>query len=418
MKIFAELGALIEQRWRERNFDETLFPTLAAEALTEASLPAQISAWDVATWAVGEANLPPQHDLPANFGEPPVTLFYSTRFHIDVNFWLQSTTAVHQHNFCGAFQVLLGGSLQSSYRFTMRERVNFHCALGDLHLDRAEWLKVGDVKEIRGGSEFIHSLFHLENPSATIVVRTHSLPLSPPQFSYHKPALALDPFFDDAGFIRKRQLVTMLLNTRRPDADLLIADLLQSADFHSATEFLRILKMNLGTGNDAAINPQANEQKRRFEIFLGIVQKRFPQWAAVLPKVFAEQERELEIIRRRNYVVDTNHRYFLALLLNIKDRERILELVREREPEQNPMETILDWFDELGRTRITGTNENALGIADFNEQYIFVLEEMLKGKSVEEIEKSIRAEFSEAQAAEVKHQISILKNSPLLSALL
>jgi hypothetical protein len=417
MKQFAELGAFIEQRWRERQFDENVFPALAAAALKEFNPAAQVSAWDVAAWAMREPTLPQQRDLQANFGDPPVTLFNSSRFHIDVYFWLQSTTAVHQHGFCGAFQVLLGGSLHSSYQFTEHERVNFHCAIGEIRLKNAEWLKIGDIKEIHGGNAFIHSLFHLENPSATIVVRTHSLPLGLPQFSYYKPSLAHDPFFDDATFIKKRQFVSMLLNTRNPNADALILELLETADFHTAAEFLLVLKSNLGFQNNAVKTPQADEQKRRFDAFLTAVQNKFPQWAEVLPAVFAEQERQLEITRRRSFVVASNHRYFLALLLNIDDKERVFELVKERVPEQNPLETILDWFDELGRTRVAGTNENALGIEDFSDQYTFVLEGMLKGKTADEIENEIRAEFSEAHAAAVKHQFSVLKNSPLLQSL-
>lgn len=420
MKIFAELGALLEKRWRERNFDETVFPALAAAALREVDPATQISVWDVAAWAMREPVLPAQRDLAGSFGEPPVTLFDSSRFHIDVYFWLQSTTAIHQHGFCGAFQVSHGGSLHSSYRFAQRERINFHCALGDLTLDRTEWLQVGAIKEIRGGSAFIHALFHLENPSATIVVRTNGLPLALPQFSYHKPFLALDPFFDDATFVKKRQFVGMLLNTRRPDADKLITELLENSDFHSAAEMLRFLQSILrndgGGGGDAA-SQQNIRQNERFEHYLATTQQKFPQWAGILPAVFAEQQREFEIQRRRNFVTDANHRFFLALLLNVPDKKQILELVGERASEQNPLETILDWFDELGRTRISGTTENALGIADFNDQYSFVLEKMLDGKSLEEIEREISAEFSPAQAAEVKHQHETLQSSPLFSAL-
>ncbi len=134
MKEFAELGALIERRWRERNYDEVTFPEIAAEALREADLPSKVSAWNIAEWAMREINLPEQRDLYASFGEPPITLFNSSRFHIDIYFWLQGTTAIHQHGFCGAFQVLLGGSLHCHYDFEQHERINFHCAVGKTNL--------------------------------------------------------------------------------------------------------------------------------------------------------------------------------------------------------------------------------------------------------------------------------------------
>lgn len=421
MELFTELGAIIEQRWRERNYDETIFPQLAADHLGEADLPSQISAWDVAAWALRETNLPEQRDLSANFGEPPLTVFNSSRFHIDVYYWLQSTTAVHQHGFCGAFQVLMGGSLQSLYSFEERERINFHCAVGDIKLERVDWLKVGDVKQIHGGDKFIHSLFHLENPSATIVARTHRSPLALPQFSYYKPSLALDPFFDEPNLIRKRQLVSTLINARKPEAELLIIELLQSADFHTAVEYLRFLRPAASAGTSEAAKMQQAQQQHRFENYLEIVQQKHGELADSLKAVFDEQARQNEITARRSFVTDTNHRYFLALLLNVEGRENILRLVKEREPEQDAVETILDWIEELGRTRITGTTENALGIADFNDDYAFVLEGMLKGETPDAIETRIRTEFPDAHAAEIAGKISqyheTLKNSQLFRSL-
>ena len=38
MQAFAELGALIEHRWCDSNYNESVFPGLAAEALSEANL--------------------------------------------------------------------------------------------------------------------------------------------------------------------------------------------------------------------------------------------------------------------------------------------------------------------------------------------------------------------------------------------
>ena len=38
MKLFNELGLLVETLWRERNYSEAEFPEIAAAALTEADL--------------------------------------------------------------------------------------------------------------------------------------------------------------------------------------------------------------------------------------------------------------------------------------------------------------------------------------------------------------------------------------------
>lgn len=421
MKEFAELGALIERRWRELNYDETVFPELAAAALGEVDLPSKISAWDVTEWAMRQTHLPEQQDLHASFGEPPITLFNSSRFHIDVYFWLSSTTAIHQHGFCGAFQVLLGGSLHCHYDFQQHQRVNFHCALGKINLAGVEWLKPGNIKAIDAGKIYIHSLFHLENPSATIVVRTNSLPLAPPQFSYFKPSLALDPFFSDATFVKKRQIIAALINARAANADELINEMLESSDLHLTIELLQFLQSNLALNRGETDSAQNAAQRNRFDGFFQTAVNRYEQLSDVLPAVFAQQEREFEIIRRRGFVTDANHRYFLALLLNVEGRQQILSLVAERVPDQNPIETILDWVDELGRTRIAGTSENAIGIENYSDVHAFVLEGMLKDKTAAEIKQEICADLSgepaDDLAARIPNYYAALENSPLFSAL-
>lgn len=195
MELFRELGEQIEDVWRERNYNEEDFPLLAADALRRADLPSKISAWEVIESALRETELPPQKDVAGNFGDPPITLFVAPRFYIDVYFWLEGTTAIHQHSFCGAFQVLMGSSIHSWYEFAAHERINSFVETGEMSLKLCELLEIGDVKEIRAGRQYIHGLFHLDQPSATITVRTEKSPLFLPQYSYHKPFLAIDPFF-------------------------------------------------------------------------------------------------------------------------------------------------------------------------------------------------------------------------------
>jgi hypothetical protein len=67
-----------------------------------------------------------------------------------------------------------------------------------------------------------------------------------------------------------------------------------------------------------------------------------------------------EIVRRdglaalRNSVTEVEHRFFLALLLNVPSRAEILGLVAQRFPGA-PVETILRWAEELTETSETST---------------------------------------------------------------
>ena len=419
MEVFQTLGKEVEKRWRDANYSEAQFPKIAAEALREFGLPEKVSAWDTISWAMGETTLPEQRDLPGRFGDPPITLYNSPRFHIDIYFWLNGTTSIHQHGFCGAFQVLLGSSLHSSYEFEPQEILNTFTEIGDLDLDHCELLNVGDVRKILAGREFIHSLFHLDQPSATIVVRTHRSPLHLPQFDYRKPFLALDPFFEEPNTTKKLQSLMMVLRAKRPDADKLAADWLEIADFQTTYVILSNIR-HLLRQNHIEQMFQVAETENRYDKIFEIVKKRHGALADILPKTFAQQEKINEITNRRNYITDAEQRFFLALLLNVEGRERILSLVKDKFPDENPMDKILDWISALSQTKIMGLNvPNALGIEGFNDFDLLVLEDLMNDLSAEEIQKNLQVESKDEEGIKnLSSRIEKIQKSIILQPLL
>src|SRR5205807_7627521 len=135
-----------------------------------------------------------------------------------------------------------GSNIHSWYEFQCREAINTFTEIGDISLKLCELLKVGDVQEIWAGRRYIHSLFHLDQPSATVVVRTDKSPLYLPQYSYYKPHLAIDPFFEQDTVTKKLQLVAALVKAGHPDADAMITALLEASDFQ--TSFLILSRLH------------------------------------------------------------------------------------------------------------------------------------------------------------------------------
>ena len=83
----------------------------------------------------------------------------------------------------------------------------------------------------------------------------------------------------------------------------------------------------------------------------------------------------------------------MALLLNVDERERIFDLIRHRFRDADPIEKVLDWIFDLAGTRVVGVEtSNALGIPDFGEAEMFVLENFLHGKSDDAIRQAFAAE--------------------------
>lgn len=408
MEEFQKLGALVESHWKAENYNEQRFPEIAAQALTDSDLPARVDPWEIIRWVHTAGSLPQQYDVDGRFGNPPITLFAGPRFYIDVYYWLDGTTSIHQHSFAGAFQVLLGSSIHSRYSFREDKIINEHFSTGELTLEEVQLLKLKDVRVIQPGRDFIHSLFHLDRPSATITVRTENTPSAALQYDYRKPHFALNPFFKNPVLIKKVQTVGLLLGMKHKDADAMIGDLVGTSDFQTAyfvlAETFQQLKKNemdalfgLSTGRD------------RFKAILERCKLTHGALADLMLPVLEEQERQMSIIQRRGTITSDAHRFFLALLLNVPGREKILQLVKQRYPDQDPVETILDWVEELSRTRVLGSKEtNALGMPEFDDSYVFVLECLLQGLSMEEVNQKATGQYPPENAAELITRVPAL----------
>jgi hypothetical protein len=399
MQFFEDLGSSIERRWRHQNYDETVFPALAAEALAETPPNKHISPWEIIRWLYTTARIPNQQDISGAFGNPPITLYSGPRFLIDVYFWLDGTTNVHQHGFSGAFHVLLGSSLLSNYTFAQKRELNQHFLVGDITLDKVELLEQGMVRQILPGREYIHSLFHLDRPSATICVRTYQTMCGVPQFAYYKPCLAIDPFFKDPLAVKQLQSATLLLNMRHPDADSMIGELLSRSDFHTAFDLLDLTRTQL-TLNHLEHTFGISTGEERFRALLEIARTRHGELIDDIIPVFDEGMRQRNLVRRRGQITSNEHRFFLALLLNVPNRVAILDLVKQRYPENDPVNTIVDWVEELANTKVAGSHEpNVLGIEGIDDDYLFVLQCLLEGRSIEETRRAFEEDISADQAA-------------------
>ena len=274
-----------------------------------------------------------------------------------------------------------------------------------MNLKLCELLEVGDVEEIWAGRQYIHSLFHLDQPSVTIVVRTEKSPLFLPQFSYHKPYLAVDPFFEDDTTTKKLQIVTALLRSKHTQADVLIAKLLETSDFQTTFSILSTVHGGLQSNQlEQLFNLAAPEQ--RFNSFLAIARERHGEKAEIFTKVFEHREMQNDIVRKRGYVTDAEHRFFFALLLNVEGKERIFSFIKQRFPDADPLEKILDWTFDLSRTRVVGTNiPNALGVPDFDDLDLLVLEKLLRDQTDDEIRAAVRADYPPEKLENVLGQL-------------
>ena len=267
------------------------------------------------------------------FGQPEIVVFDDPRFYIQLLFWLDGTTDVHQHMFSGAFHVLHGSSLHTRYTFDDAEAVSAHLLVGNLNLVETQLLEKGRTVEIISGKGFIHSLFHLNTPSVTVVVRTHNDPGSGPQFTYLPPHLAVDPLHNDALTNRRKQLLDVLEAKSDPDYPAVVAQMIQKLDFERG---FFILQNGITPLNESG----------SWEAVWGIFEQKHGRLAQLVLPTIEEILRRDSIVALRSSITDVEHRFFLALLLTVLNRKEFLRLIGERIAGK-PERTLTRWISEI-----------------------------------------------------------------------
>ena len=306
MRFFDELGARIEQRWKEHQFDDSVFPEIATAALESAGAITSLSPWDIVRWLNTTESIPVQQDLAGSFGNPPITLFQGERFHIDIYFWLDGTTTIHQHGFCGALQVLLGSSIHCEYNFKTTQELSTYFRVGEVKLIGVDLLEQGTIRRIDPGTGYIHSLFHLQRPSATICVRTHTTATGTPQYNYHPPSFAIVPTEKTPLATRRYQAADLLLAMKHPEAGVMIHELLGHADFPTTFFVLDLVRSHLKA-------PQLRDafglgSKYQFADFLETARRFHGNLVDLITPVLNEERRKMNIVHLRSSVTSPEHR--------------------------------------------------------------------------------------------------------------
>ena len=337
--FFVDLGRRVRERWQAVDFSLAAFPGLAQAALEENPPATQVDLKALTRSFLREDEQPFQ--TASGFGQPELVVFDDPRFYIQILFWLDGTTQIHQHEFSGAFHVLAGSSLHAEFAFANVRPVTAHFRLGDLQLTGTELLETGRTVPITSGGASIHSLFHLETPSVTVVVRTHSDPGTGPQFTYLPPHVAVDPFFSDALTTRRLQLLDVLDRTGAEDYAEVVRAMVASLDYERGFFTLQ---------NCLVALQERGEWEETWDVF---AKKHGPLAAYAAPTLEEIVWRD-RLVNLRGSIEHADHRFFLALLLNVPRASDILSLVAARFP-GDPVTTVLGWAEELSESSEAGT---------------------------------------------------------------
>ena len=341
--FFQVLGKSVLARWRSTNFSLERFPEIAAEALEQSPPADQVEMEKLIEAFLLEDEQPLQSQ--SGFGEPELIVYENPHFYIQILFWIDGTTDIHQHQFSGAFHLLAGESIHATYEFQNAQSVSAHLRVGNLQLLGVELLETGRTVPITSGSGHIHALFHLERPSISVVIRTHHDPGTGPQFTYLPPHLAVDPFQADALTARRKQVLDLLEKLEHPSYPIHVAAMLRGLDFERG---FFILQNAVGYLRSLG----------RWEEYWEIFRQRHEELAGYVQPTLNEIIRRDGLVEMRRMVHEPEHRFFLALLLNLSSRKDLLAMVEHRFPGKS-LATVMRWVEEL-----VEISEFGMGILD------------------------------------------------------
>ena len=140
---FSELGGMVYERWKKVDFAPEAFPDIATAALDERPPADRINLPELVREFLLEDAQPAQST--SGFGQPELIVYDIPRFYIQVLFWMDGTTDIHQHGFSGAFHVLEGSSLHSLFEFEDSQSITSHFRIGNLSLKATHLLEAGDT---------------------------------------------------------------------------------------------------------------------------------------------------------------------------------------------------------------------------------------------------------------------------------
>src|SRR3954471_14021917 len=152
--FFDEIGKSVLGRWKRENFSLVKFPQIACAALDERPPAKEVDLAALIRDFLLSEEQPFQTD--SDFGEPELVLYSHPRFYIQLLFWLDGTTAIHQHEFSGAFHVMHGSSIHAHYKFDKAHSVTPYLRVGTVRVKNIDLLEAGRTVPIVSGQGTVH----------------------------------------------------------------------------------------------------------------------------------------------------------------------------------------------------------------------------------------------------------------------
>jgi hypothetical protein len=343
LSLLYQVRDMVERAWQKAQFNHDVFADIAEAALIEADFPRSFRLdWDELTrWILQRGNVHAQNGRPT-FSDLPFAIAHGNGgFYVELLTWTNSTSSIHQHSFSGAFTVGHGSSIHSTFNIETLERVTENLQLVRGSLVNSERLEPGLVRRIEPAHKLSHSVFHLDEPTISIVVRTNNEPWHMPQLSLLPPSYTYSP----AWAMRDGQ-IEHLIRTFTLMHKVSAPNLLQIAcDRFADLDFVRALHLFVET-RSLWYGPPLDAILARFKAAHG-------RLAEPLPKVIERFDFEGRIRRIRVIETDPHERFALAVLSVAHSRAQAREVLKQHPRgealiHESTIPAMRKFWDELG----------------------------------------------------------------------
>jgi hypothetical protein len=193
------LAVRIGGEWKAAGSKVSAFPAIAARVLEDGQPQRGYDLGSLAEWTLTSRSFPQPCNPFGPQGPPAFTVWSDGRFFANVYAYTTPEVVIHDHDFAGAFVNLSGRTIHATYEFPDAERVVPEVHVGELAVRGVEVVGPGEVRRIDPGRRFIHQVWHVDQPTVVLVIRTGPLPgPARRQFQYLQAGLATEVFRDGA----------------------------------------------------------------------------------------------------------------------------------------------------------------------------------------------------------------------------
>ncbi len=329
-----DLIKTVEKNWRAADYAEPLFAGIAAEALVKVAPHRNLGiTGQLAQIARAEV---PQEELPgSHVAEGVIPLFTGSRFSVCLHIWYDDVANPHSHAWAGAYQLLMGNSVQAEFSFTEQRLIDPKFSLGHLALQKVDVLGPGDTVAVVQGPGMIHGLSYVHRPGMALSLRTVE-DFGGLSNEYWSPGIAFETGFLDDGTERRIKCLKALYAADPALCGAVLESATLDTDLRSSFFLLRYAMANF-----------------RQEIDVKAIARR-GRYPELFEAVLTEMDRDALLRRVRSGVRDHDQRFLLCALQFARNRYDVIRLVSQLYPQEDPQRFIARCVLGMSATQSNG----------------------------------------------------------------